>query len=140
MISRIFQYEIQGSRYSKAKVGLERGIFVRSTSYFIVVYRKVTNDKGLGLNSNYSIFMWRGDDMNKAKNAIEKYITTPFKEIKTHTGQNNQAQSKRASAFVMPTTILLACCWRCWSALCWTLDAGCRRDWVLVECCAGVLR
>jgi len=108
-MGRIFQYEIQGSRYSKSKTGLEKGIFWRNTSYFIVIHKSVKNDKSLGLNSNNVIFLWKGNDgLNKNKLALEKFFTTPFKEIKKQSGATNDpALAKRASAFVAPTTGLM---------------------------------
>ena len=88
-MSRIFQYEIQGSKYSKSKVGLEKGIFERSTPYFIIIHKKVKNDKSLNLISNNAMFLWKGTDgYDKNKNAIEKYVTTTFKSTKVQNVTN----------------------------------------------------
>lgn len=107
-MSRIFQYEIQGSRYSKAKTGLEKGIFERNTSYFLVIHKKVKNEKSLGIESNNAIFLWKGTDTYSVnKNAVEKYIVTPFKSIKTQSGAGPQAMNKRISTFVGTTSSLL---------------------------------
>lgn len=105
--SRIFQYAIEGSRYSKAKSEIERGIFNRGTSYFIVVHKHVKSNKSLDLNSNNSIFLWKGErGMNMTKNSLEKFITTPFKEIKISKG-NNKKNSVRNSELVTHQSSLL---------------------------------
>ena len=93
-MSRIFQYEIQGSKFSKAKIGFEKGIFERSTSYFIVIHKKVKNDKSLDLISNNAMFLWRGSDVfNKNKNAFEKYVITTFKSTNVQDVSNKAKMS-----------------------------------------------
>ena len=108
-LSSVFQYEIQGSKFSKSKTGHLKGIFERNTSYFIVVHKNVKNSKSLGLNSNNTIFLWKGEDnLNKNKNSIEKFILTPFKEIKVQNAVSTPANAnKRASAFVTPSASLI---------------------------------
>lgn len=71
-------------------------------SYFIVVQKDVTNSKGLGISSNYSIFIWRGEDgLNITKNAIEKFITTPFKQDKIgEDSSQSRKNKKKGSVFV----------------------------------------
>jgi len=105
----VFQYEIQGSKFSKAKTGNLRGIFERNTSYYIVVRGNVKDSPGLGLNSNNAIFLWKGEDtFNKTKNSIEKFILTPFKEIKVQNVVSTPANmNKRASAMVTTSPSLL---------------------------------
>ena len=98
--SRIFQFEIQGSKYSNYKNEIDKGVFERNMSYFIVVYKDIINRKGLGLSSNYCIFMWRGEDgLNITKNAIEKFITTPFKQNKI-ADDSSTSRKKKASVLV----------------------------------------
>lgn len=87
--SRIFQFEIEGSKYCKITDDISKGIFKRNISYFIVVHKEVKNKKSLYLNSNNTIFIWKGEDgLNITKNAIEKFITTPFQEIRIHQGKD----------------------------------------------------
>jgi hypothetical protein len=107
--SSIFQFEIQGSKYSKPLTDIEKGIFERSVSYFIVVHKNVKNTKSLGLNSNNTIFLWRGEDgLNITKNAIEKFITTPFKEIKLQQGSpNDPRNTKKGSVMVSGPSALV---------------------------------
>ena len=45
-LSSIFQYEIQGTKFSKAKYGINKGIFERNTSYIIVVHKSVIHGIG----------------------------------------------------------------------------------------------
>lgn len=105
--SRIFQFEIEGSRYSKPKNDIEKGIFKRGTSYFIVVHKHVKHSKSLDFNSNNVIFLWKGDHgMNLAKNSIEKFILTPFQEIKLKSGKNKR-DSERKSEFITPSSHLM---------------------------------
>lgn len=107
--SSIFQFEIQGSKYSKPCSDVEKGIFERSVSYFIVVHKNVKNTKSLGLNSNNTIFLWRGEDgLNITKNAIEKFITTPFKEIKLQAGSpRDPRNTKKGSVMVSGPSALM---------------------------------
>jgi hypothetical protein len=105
--SRLFQFEIEGSRYSKPKSDIEKGIFNRGTSYFIVVHKHVKHNKSLDFNSNNVIFLWKGDQgMNLAKNSIEKFISTPFQEIKLKSGPNKR-DSERKSEFITQSSKLM---------------------------------
>jgi len=84
-------------------------VFERNTSYFIVVRRNVKDNTSLGLNSNNTIFLWKGEDnLNKTKNSIEKFILTPFKEIKVQNAVSKpENMNKRASAMVTSTSSLI---------------------------------
>ena len=107
--SRIFQFEIQGSKYSKFKPDISKGIFERNMSYFIVVHKGVKNMKSLDLNSNNTIFLWRGEDgLNITKNAIEKFITTPFQEIKIQKGSRADPRNTKKGSMIVsnPTSLM----------------------------------
>lgn len=74
-----------------------------------MVHKHVKNSKSLGINSNNTIFLWKGEDgLNFTKNSIEKYIMTPFREIKLQTGSNRDIkEAKKQSVFVNQPTGLL---------------------------------
>lgn len=78
-------------------------------SYFVVVHKNVNNSKSLGFKSNYAVFMWRGEDgLNITKNAIRKFINTPFKEVKIRTDKNNgRRDQKKGSVLVNNPSSLL---------------------------------
>ena len=108
-ISTVFQYEIQGSKFSKAKSGISRGIFERGTSYLIIVHRNVKHSKGLKLNSNNSVFLWKGEDeFNKNKHSIHKLVVTGFKETNIQKAISFKSNSnKRTTAYVSNQSSLL---------------------------------
>ena len=106
--SRIFQFEIEGSKYSKITNDISKGIFKRNISYFIVVHKTVKNSKSLGINSNNVIFLWKGEDgLNITKNAIEKYITTPFQEMKIHKDTASDIRNAKKGSVVVNNPISL---------------------------------